>query len=272
VMEAASKHLSSVTLELGGKSPVIVDESAQISTAARRIAWGKFLNNGQTCIAPDYIFVHDSIKKQFEKELVTTIQDFYGKDEDARKKSKDLCRIINQKNYLRIKTLLDASIEKGAQALIGGNSDAEQNYIAPTILNNVTTDMPIMSEEIFGPVLPILSYQNINQALEYINSHPKPLALYVFGRNDQNIDTILKNTSAGGTTINDTLIHLANPYLPFGGVNTSGIGSYHGEYGFKSFSHERAVLGQSSFSPLRLLYPPYGKTAQRFVDFLIKFF
>ncbi len=248
VMEAAVPNLTPVTLELGGKSPCIVDKSADLKTAARRIAWGKFINAGQTCIAPDYLFVHTEIRSVFIKEIIEVIKEFYG--EDALK-STDYPRIITEKAYNRLIVLLEDSM-----ILYGGNSEKEERYIEPTLIECCSLDHPVMKEEIFGPILPILEMQSIDEAIAYINSHDKPLALYYFG-NNQTARRVISETSSGGACINDTILHVANPKLPFGGVGESGMGSYHGPAGFDTFTHQRSVLVSKTWIDFKIKYPPY---------------
>ncbi|MDX2002566.1 MAG: aldehyde dehydrogenase family protein [Chitinophagales bacterium] len=272
VMKAASEHLTSVTLELGGKSPVIVDETANVKTAAKRIAWGKYLNNGQTCIAPDYLFVHESKYDAFVEEMKKNISHSYGEQEEQRATSPDYCRIVNSRHHGRIKQLIENAVEEGANVAIGGKIKDEENYISPTILTNVPADSKIMQEEIFGPVLPIHKYSNIEEPLKMINSKEKPLALYIFSTRNSNIEKIINNTTAGGTTVNDTLLHVNHPNLPFGGVNNSGIGSGHGIFGFKAFSHERAIMKQPAlFSAAENMYPPYNKLAKKMIELTLKY-
>ncbi|MEK7288314.1 MAG: aldehyde dehydrogenase family protein, partial [Elusimicrobiota bacterium] len=244
VMASASRHLTPVTLELGGKSPVIVDETADIPKAAERIVWAKFINAGQTCVAPDYLLIHESRQEEFVREAKRVIGERYGRTEDARRTSADLCRLVSAGNLKSLKEILDQTVQQGARVEIGGAMEAEERYLAPTLLTGVSEQSPIMREEIFGPVLPILSYRTLNDVFRIIRSKDKPLALYIFSHNDQTIEKILANTTAGGTCVNSLIVHLANTNLPFGGVGASGMGNYHGYYGFKTFSHERAVLRQ----------------------------
>lgn len=269
VMRAAAENLTSVTLELGGKSPVVVDETTDLQDAANKITYGKFLNCGQTCIAPDYVLVHDSIKDNFVETMRKTIQQFYGDKGDVQQ-STSLPRIVNQRHFNRVKKLMDDAVSKGAQVAEGGQSDASDNYVAPTLLTNVSDEMEVMHEEIFGPILPIKSYKTLQEATDYINTKPKPLAMYIFGKSKQNREFLLKNTTAGGTSVNETLMHIANPDLPFGGVNNSGIGKTHGLHGFIGFSNERAVLTRWGLSGLiKGLYPPYtAKTMGQIKMFL----
>ena len=238
VMAAAAKHLAAVTLELGGKSPVIVDESADIAKAAKSIAWGKFTNCGQTCIAPDYAFVHESRMPQFIEAMKESIAKMYS--DPAR--SPDYCRIINGKHFARISHLIEDAAEHGATILAGGERDEAQKFIAPTLLTGAGEDAAIMREEIFGPVLPVLSYQDLAEPIAAINARPKPLALYVYAKNFARVERMLRETSAGGSCVNASNIQFSHDNLPFGGIGNSGLGNAHGFYGFRAFSHERAVL------------------------------
>jgi aldehyde dehydrogenase (NAD+) len=272
VAEAAAKHLASTTLELGGKSPAVIDDSADLAKAANRLVWGKMVNGGQTCIAPDYVLVSERRQAELVAELRRSIGEMYGATEEARRKSPDLCRIINGRNFDRLKKMLDDSVSQGAKVEIGGDSDAAERFIAPTVLTNVKPDAPVMAEEIFGPILPILTYKSLDEVPAFITARDKPLALYVFASDQRAIDTVIDNTSAGGTCINNTLIHFANPNLPFGGVGPSGTGNYHGYYGFKAFSHERAVLQQGRADVLKTVYPPYGPKVSKMVTWMFKLF
>ena len=251
VMKAAAENLTPVTLELGGKSPVIVDETANLKVAAERIIWGKTLNAGQTCVAPDYLLVHESIKKELIKELIYALEDFYGEDIQ---KSKDFCRIVNEKHFYRIKHILDEDEE---YIVFGGKTDYKENYIEPTILELPSFNGASMNEEIFGPILPIISYNDINYVINEIRKRPKPLALYLFTTKKENEKIIVSSISSGGVCINDTISHLINPNLPFGGVGNSGIGAYHGEYSFKTFSHEKSILKKKNKPNFTMIYPPY---------------
>lgn len=270
VMRAAAEHLTSVTLELGGKSPVIIDETANIDAAVKKITWGKYINCGQTCIAPDYILVHDSKKDEFVAKLDANIKKVFGGDTE---KSPDMGRIVNNKHFTRIKGLLDEAVSKGAKIETGGQTNEADNFIAPTVITNVSLDSKIMQEEIFGPVLPVLSYHNTDDALNVINGKEKPLALYIFSGSSKKQDFWMDNTSAGGSCINDTVVHITQPNLPFGGVNNSGIGKSFGFYGFKEFSNERGVLkALHSGSVVTPLWQPYGKLAKFVADLMIKYF
>jgi len=270
VMRAAAEHLTSVTLELGGKSPAIVAQDADVKYAAGRIAWGKYLNGGQTCVAPDYVLVHESVERAFLDRMVQSIQKMYGSSEEEREKTPDFCRMIDDGHFTRISGLLDDTVKAGAKVEIGGRTDAAQRYISPTVLSNVKADAPLMQEEIFGPVLPVIAYRSLEEALALVNARPKPLALYAFSKREKTASQILNGTSAGGTLINDTILHLANPNLPFGGVGESGVGSYHGIFGFKAFSHERAVMRQSRASMAPMLAPPYTKRTRGMMKILEK--
>ncbi len=259
IMAAAAPHLSSVTLELGGKSPAIVDESADIDEAAARIVWGKFVNAGQTCVAPDYALVHASRAQAFFDACRWVLASFYGATPGARRASEDYCRIIDRASWTRLTSLLDQAVARGARIEIGGESDASDLYLAPTLLSGVDLTSPIMADEIFGPVLPVLTFQSIDEAIAVVRARPKPLAMYVFGRDHARLESLLQSTSAGGTVVNNCLIHLLNPSLPFGGVGGSGFGSYHGRFGFEAFSHARAVVTQGRPSLAHVFYPPYAR-------------
>jgi aldehyde dehydrogenase (NAD+) len=272
VAEAAAKHLATTTLELGGKSPAVVDDSADLATTANRLVWGKFVNAGQTCIAPDYVLVSEQRRAALVDELRRSIAAMYGASDDDRRKSPDLCRIINARNFDRLKKMLDDSVGQGARVEVGGGSDAGERYIAPTVLSNVSLDAPVMAEEIFGPILPILTDTTRDEVPPLITARDKPLALYVFAQDQRAIDAVLAGTTAGGSCVNNAMIHFANPNLPFGGVGASGSGSYHGMYGFKAFSHERAVLRQGRVDVLKSVYPPYGPKVTRMVKWMFKLF
>lgn len=267
VMGAAAKHLTSVTLELGGKSPAIVDESAKVKDAAEKIAWGKCLNNGQTCIAPDYLLIHESKRDQFIQAFREAVKNMYG--EQGPKQNDSYCRIVNARHFVRITSLIEDAIENGANIAIGGKNDPDQNFIEPTVLTNVSMDMSIMEEEIFGPVLPVITFQSRDEVVQLINCLPPPLALYIFSRSKQNTSWFLQETRSGDVAINDNLIHFTHPELPFGGTNNSGIGKAHGYAGFKAFSHERSVLTQV-FGTLKPLYPPYTDFVGKIGNFLMK--
>lgn len=270
VAEAAARNLSPCTLELGGKSPVIVTDSADLPSAAERIVWSKFLNSGQTCVAPDYVFVAEANAKKLEDELTKAIVRLH-RQPDGSPSRESLCQIINQRHVSRLKSLLDESVAYGSQIASGGTVNEAERFIEPTIMTNVTLDSPVMREEIFGPILPIVTYNNRQEIYDYIRASGKPLALYVFSASNEEIEEVIQNTSSGGVTVNNTLVHLLNPHLPFGGTGASGIGNYHGINGFKTFSHARAVARQSSFNGLKLLYPPYTSRVKRCVKLATKF-
>ncbi len=269
VMEAASKHLTSVTLELGGKSPTIVDETASVEMAARRIAWSKFLNNGQVCIAPDYVFVHKSKKAAFVEAVKKNIKSFYSEDAS---KEPSYARIVNQRHFQRVSSYVADAVEKGATIETGGNYDSTEDFISPTVVTNVPKDSLLMEKEIFGPVMPVFEFTNISEVIDTINSKEKPLALYIYSKSKKNINHIISNTRAGGTCINHSAVHFFNSNLPFGGSNNSGIGKGHGWYGFQSFSNARGVLKQHIPNALELLMPPYNNFKQKLIDLTIKFF
>jgi acyl-CoA reductase-like NAD-dependent aldehyde dehydrogenase len=249
VMEAAAKNLTPVTLELGGKSPCIVDSNTNLKETAKRLSWGKFVNAGQTCIAPDYLLVNQSIKSELITEIKQCIHDFYGDNPDQ---SPDYGRIINQRQFERLTNLLTSG-----KIIIGGDFDAKKRYIAPTILDEITLDDPVMEDEIFGPILPILTYNNLEEAITIINSRPKPLALYLFTNDQEKQQRILSATSSGGVCINHTILQVGVRELPFGGVGDSGIGSYHGKASFDTFSHYKSVLFKPFWGDFNLLFPPY---------------
>jgi len=251
VMEAAAKHLTPVTLELGGKSPCIVDASADLPVAARRIAWGKFLNAGQTCIAPDYVLAHESVEEELLTQLRAALRQFYGDDPH---RSPDYGRIVNERHHRRLAALL-----KSGDVVVGGEADESERYIAPTILRNVAEDSPVMADEIFGPILPVLRVRSIDEAVAFVNRRPKPLALYVFTRDSKVEEDVLARTSSGGACVNATLWHIANPELPFGGVGPSGMGAYHGRASFELFSHHKSVVRKPTFLDPPIAYPPYTR-------------
>ncbi|RAI84777.1 aldehyde dehydrogenase family protein [Algoriphagus yeomjeoni] len=273
VMKAATENLSSVTLELGGKSPVILAEDADCKDAAEKIVWGKYVNCGQTCIAPDYILVHDSLQETLILELKVALQKMYDPDYTGIEKSPDLARIINDKHFERLIGTIEDALSKGTEIAFGGKYNPETRYIDPTLLTKVDDEMQVMQEEIFGPILPILSYSTLEEAIEYVNSKPKPLALYYFGKNQENTSKVLKETSSGNTVLNDCVIHFLHLELPFGGVNNSGIGKAHGYHGFLAFSNEKGVLKQRvGLNNATLLRPPYGIKAKQIIASLIKWF
>ena len=259
IMAAASSKLTSVTLELGGKSPVIVDETADIDHAARCIMWGKYVNAGQTCVAPDYALVHASRAREFFDAARNVLDAFYGPSDEARRGSEDYCRMIDRPSCARVASLIESAIKSGARIEAGGEVDLEDRYIAPTILSGVSASSDLMQDEIFGPVLPVIAYGTRDEAIDFVQRRPKPLAMYIFSRNDAGVNEILDRTSAGGTVVNNCLLHLVNPNLPFGGTGESGFGRYHGRFGFETFSHARAVLVQGRPRLSQMLFPPYAR-------------
>lgn len=269
VMAAAAKNLTSVTLELGGKSPTIVDESADLDLAAKTILWGKFTNNGQTCIAPDHIFVHESVKNELVQRCKDVLTSTYGSNGTSQMNSPYLARVVNQRHTQRINGLLQDAKQRGATVLFGGDVSEQDCFIAPTLIENIPADAKIQTEEIFGPLLPIITYRNLDEVLSAINSQPKPLALYIWSRNESNINKIMKNTSAGGTCINHCVVHFLHLGLPFGGVNNSGIGSGHGHFGFKAFSHERAVV-RTRFMLAKMFWAPYTEWTMKIIKLVMK--
>jgi aldehyde dehydrogenase (NAD+) len=257
VMEAAAKHLTPVTLELGGKSPTIVDATANLRVAARRIAWGKFLNAGQTCIAPDYLLVDKKVASTFIGELRAAIKEFYGDDP---KQSGDYARIVNGHHFNRLTSMLESG-----SVVIGGETDANTKYIAPTVLADVNVSAPVMQDEIFGPILPMVEIDNVAEAIAFINSKPHPLALYVFSEDDRAIDAVIERTTAGGVTVNGTILHISNPNLPFGGVGESGMGAYHGKSSIDIFQHRKPVLRKSTKVDPSIAYPPYTEKKMKLI-------
>lgn len=258
VMTAAAKHLTPVTLELGGKSPTIVDRTADLDVTARRIVFGKFYNAGQTCVAPDYVLVEDQVHDALVHRIAATVRSFYGDDPQA---SSDYARIINGRHHARVLGLLEGA----GTVVCGADHDASDRYIAPTVLKDVDPDAKIMQEEIFGPLLPILSVSDVDEAIAFVNARPKPLALYLFSKDARTQEKVLARTSSGGATLNHVWLHLAVPGLPFGGVGESGMGAYHGRHGFETFSHLKAVLKKPFMVDPDLLYPPYGESKSKWI-------
>ena len=261
VMAAAAKNLTPVTLELGGKSPVYINKSADLKTTARRVAWGKFTNAGQTCIAPDYVLIDADIHDQFLKELESVVYDFYGNNPQQ---TDSYARIISDRHHERLSRLLDSG-----DVVLGGEIDAADKYIAPTVLKNVPHDSPVMGEEIFGPILPVLSVTGVEAAIEFINGRDKPLALYVFTGRDDVAESVLSRTSSGGATINHVMLHYAVTSLPFGGVGESGMGAYHGQATFDTFTHKKSVLKKPFIVDPSIMYPPYSNMKERWLRRLL---
>ncbi|HPA36717.1 MAG TPA: aldehyde dehydrogenase [Chitinophagales bacterium] len=261
IYAAASKHLTPVTLELGGKSPCFVDETFNTNWGIKRIVWGKFTNTGQTCVAPDYVLVDKKVKQKFVDLFIKTTKEFFGEDPQ---KSPDLGRIINEKHFLRLTKLL----EKG-NILMGGKTDINDLYIAPTLIDGVTADDPVMQGEIFGPILPIIEYEKLDDAIRFVNSRNKPLALYIFSEDKMYQERILKETSSGNASINECLMHVGQFELPFGGVGESGMGAYHGDVSFETFSHMKGILKKSTLSDFKQRFPPYTESGTKLIRKLI---
>ena len=251
VAKAAAERLTPIALELGGKSPVIVDQTANLEIAAKRIAWGKFNNTGQTCVAPDYVLVHESVAKKFSKLMKKTIREFFGPDAQQ---SPDYGRIINDRQFDRLKDILDREREF---ITFGGVSEREDLYMEPTILENVSWSSPSMEDELFGPILPILTYKELPKAIHEIRQLPKPLSAYLFSENDKAVAYFLQELPFGGGCINDVITHVGNGYLPFGGVGPSGVKSYHGKASFENFTHAKSIMQRSNKLEMGLLFPPY---------------
>jgi aldehyde dehydrogenase (NAD+) len=272
VMKAAADHFAGVTLEMGGKNPAIIDASAVLGNAARKIAWGRIANAGQICVAPDYVLAHDSVFEPFVTELVRAVSALYNPTGQGFERSPELLRIVNDQHFARVSRLLSDAREKGAQVVCGGETRAEDRYVAPTVLTGVTEDMLLMQEEIFAPILPVLRYRERSEALEIIHRRTKPLALYIYAKDRSAIDYFLQHTSAGSTVVNHNLIQSGtNPRLPFGGVNHSGIGRLGGEQGFIEFSNARSVVEQPlGWLDLTFNLPPYSKTYRRMIESALK--
>lgn len=273
IMEAAAKNLSSVTLELGGKSPVIIDETAHADDAAKKIVWGRYTNNGQTCIAPDYIFVHDKVKDAFVSSAKKYVSALFDSKNEGLANTADYSRLVNTRHASRLVDLLEEATSSGAKIEFGGSHDADKKFIEPTLLSNIDESNRIWQEEIFGPVMPMKTYDNIDVVIEHINANDKPLSLYLFSRSRKMKKKIVKSTSAGTMAINDVVVQYAHPNLPFGGVNHSGIGKSHGKFGFMEFSNQKSVLSQRvGLTNALLFYPPFNGFKKWVVNFLIKHF
>ena len=249
VMKAASQYLTPITLELGGKSPCIIDKDCKLELAARRIVWGKLLNSGQTCVAPDYLYVHKDIEEEFIKKLEEEIKNQFGNNP---LESEDYSKMVNEREFNRVLSYIDKE-----KLVFGGNYNRKTFQIEPTILKNVTWNDPVMEREIFGPIFPILSFENLDEVIRLVNSKDKPLALYYFSEDKNKIEKVINSTSSGGVTINDTLVHVSSSYLPFGGVGNSGMGEYHGKYSFDLFSNKKGVMNRKTFLDLKIRYAPF---------------
>ncbi len=265
VMAAAAKNLTPVTLELGGKSPVIVDRDVDLEVAARRIVWGKFMNAGQTCIAPDYVLAHRSVEGELIDAMRSTIENFYGSNPAD---STDYARIIDERHFDRLTGLIEK--EDDAKVVVGGDSDRSTRYIAPTIVRDVDADSALMAAEIFGPVLPVLTVDDTHEAIEFVNERDKPLALYIFSKDDDRVEQVLRQTSSGGVCVNATVMHVSSVNLPFGGVGESGMGAYHGKASFDTFTHYKSVMNRPTMIDPSMMYPPYTRMKQKIVRKLLK--
>lgn len=271
VMKAAANNLASVTLELGGKSPAIIHSSARIKEAAKRIAFGKFLNNGQTCIAPDYIIVHEKVKDKLINELKKQVISLFGDGKAITENATSYGRVVNDKHFARQTELLEDAVEKGAKVEMSGSPNAASRFFHPVILSNVPLDAKLMVEEIFGPILPVVTYNEDKEVIAMVNGKPKPLALYIFGSNTKFREYVLGQTSAGSVCINDCVLQFTHPNLPFGGVNNSGIGKSHGYYGFRAFSNEKPILRQKrGFALSYLFYPPFSKKMKMILEPILR--
>ncbi len=273
VMKAAAENLTSVTLELGGKSPALVTASARIEEAAERITVAKFINCGQTCIAPDYILVEEKVAAKLTEALKLKIKQRFTEGEESLRDSKHYTRLVNRKHWLRMGALLEDAMAKGAKLEYGGEVSEVDHFFHPTLLTQVASDSTLLEEEIFGPILPILTYTSLSEALAYINSKAKPLALYLYSQSAKEVALVTAATSSGAVCINDSAVHFLNNHLPFGGVNNSGLGNTHGQYGFLAFSHPKPVMKQrNGISSVKPLYPPYTRLGKQLMNWLLKMF
>ena len=271
VMEAAAKNLTAVTLELGGKSPVIIDGSTNLNSTAEKVCWGKTLNSGQTCIAPDFALVQENALDGFVEGFKRACEKFYDPDKKGIDQSKDYGRIINDTNFDRVQALLEDAKENGAKVEFGGEVNEQDRYIQPTLLSNINMQMKIMQDEIFGPILPVVSFKNKEDVTELLNSFPSPLALYIMSNNKDNTKYFLDHTVAGGTCINELMLTSVNPHLPFGGVNNSGVGKTGGKHSFMDFSNQRGVIKRKYGNSIKLIYPPFNKQIFKYFQKVIKF-
>jgi aldehyde dehydrogenase (NAD+) len=267
VMKAAAEHLSSVTLELGGKSPVYVGASADLKSAARRIAWGKFTNAGQICVAPDYALIHQAVKADFTTALKKELQAFYPR---GARESDSYARIINASHHRRLVESLEDGVKKGGKILWGGTHDTDTRFIEPTLIDGLAADARLLEEEIFGPILPLCTVSGPEEAVRVINARERPLALYVYSKNKKEIRTLLGETRSGTTGINHNVVQYSNQHLPFGGINNSGLGESHGYFGFLAFSNQRSEVRQFTKSGIELLTPPYTSLKRRIVKFTLR--
>lgn len=271
VMHAAADHLSSVTLELGGRNPAIVDETASIEDAARKLVWGKFVNGGASCMSPNYIMVQEKIHDKMVEAIVRKYKEYYGNTPEAVASCPDFTRVVNSRHVQRLESLLSKSVEQGAELLVGGQSDPASNYFAPTILKGVKPSHEIFKEEVFGPVMSLMKYKDLDEAIELIRGIDKPLGLYIFSTSSRNINRVISETSSGSMMVNETTVAFGHPGIPFGGVNVSGLGKAHGHAGYLAFTNEKPVMRQNRWLPFTLLvFPPYTGLKNKLINFVIR--
>ena len=269
-MEAAAKNLSGITLELGGKSPVIVDGTGNIKNIAQKIAWAKTLNCGQTCIAPDFALLKKENLQDFITHFKNSIAQFYNVGNQGFEKSSDYGRIVDDINFKRIDAILKDAVKKGAKIETGGEINSKEKFMSPTLLSNVTQDMLVMQEEIFGPILPIITFEKNSDVIEIFQKMPSPLAIYIMSSNKKNIKYFMDNTVSGGVCINELMLTVVNPNLPFGGINNSGIGKSGGKHSFNDFSNEKGVVKKNFGNFLKLVYPPFKKSIFKYFKHIVK--
>jgi aldehyde dehydrogenase (NAD+) len=271
-MAAAAKNMASVTMELGGKSPVWIDETADLKDAAQKIVWGKFMNGGQTCVAPDYVLVKDNVHDDFVELLRVYLKKYYGNSLEEQEANPDFARVIDERHYCRLKELLRNGLDSGAKLEAGFLPDNGDFFIPPTILTRVPWNSAIMQEEIFGPILPVLTYSDLEETITHVTSNGQPLAVYIFSKNRQTIQTLFSRTQSGSGGINEVIIQFIHPNLPFGGTGSSGFGKAHGFHGFKTFSNERSFIRGNRWNPLKLLFPPFKDWKRKIIDVLVRYF
>jgi len=272
VMRAAAEHLTSVTLELGGKSPVVLDETTKVKDAAEKLMWGKYLNNGQTCIAPDYALVPEKMLDPLVAAMKESVQKHLDPDQKGIRNTGNYARIVNERHYERLTGALQEAVSGGAKVVVGGETDDNEQFLSPTVVVDAPEDSSLLNDEIFGPILPIRTYKDMDDAIDYIQQKPKPLALYYFGKENERKRRLLSKTSSGGVVSNDVILHFAHTELPFGGVNNSGIGKAHGKWGFIAFSNEKGTLHQNrNFSMAKMTYPPYNNRLRKLMDTMMKY-
>jgi aldehyde dehydrogenase (NAD+) len=270
VMEAAAKNLSGITLELGGKSPVIIDGTTNIKTTAQKVAWAKAMNCGQTCIAPDFALVQKEHLSKFNKEFINALKKFYDSKNKGIENADEYGRIVNERNFERVKALLDDAIEKGAKVLFGGNLNKSEKFIEPTLVTNVNLDMKLMEEEIFGPILPVMTFNENSEVVDLLQQMPSPLALYIMSKKQKTTDYFLNHTVSGGSCINELMLTSVNPSLPFGGINNSGLGKTGGKHSFMDFSNQRGIVKHQMGNSLKLVYPPFNKKIFKYFKKIIR--